>query len=234
MLKEIKHLFFDLDNTLWDTDRNSKLTLQKMYHEKNIEEKYSLNFSDFYRNYYHRNENLWALYRENKITKQNILDRRFTLTFKEYGIEDRDIQDYFNENFLKKMTENNYLIDGAEETLKYLKEKNYSLHIVSNGFKEQTYRKVNDTAIKNFVSTITSGEEINKRKPAPEVFHLGLSKANAKAEESVFIGDDWESDIIGSSKIGMQAIYFDYNHKNENLNKGFQVIQKLNELISIL
>ncbi|MDR1877817.1 MAG: HAD-IA family hydrolase [Flavobacteriaceae bacterium] len=233
MQEKIKHIFFDLDNTLWDTDRNSKLTLRQMYSDTEVERKYRLTFSDFFINYYDRNEKLWALYSQEKITKQDILDQRFKKTFQELGVKDEEIWNYFDEHFLDKVVQNNNLIDNTEETLEYLKTKGYELHVVSNGFIRQTHRKVNDTPIKNYISTITSGEEINKRKPAKEVFELSLKKADASPEESSFVGDDWEADVLGSKRIGMSPVFFNYKKDDKYKQNGVPIIRDLLELKNI-
>jgi putative hydrolase of the HAD superfamily len=201
-----------------------------MYKEMEVEEKYQLAFSDFFANYYERNENLWALYRQEKVTKQDILDQRFKKTFQELEIEDEKVWNYFDDHFLEKVVQNNNLVDNTEETMDYLKAKGYGLHVISNGFIQQTSRKVQDTNIKKYVTTVTSGEEINKRKPAKEVFELGLKKANARAEESSFIGDDWEADVLGSKKIGMFPVFFNYKKDEKYKQNGFPIIRDLLEL----
>lgn len=233
MKNNIKHIFFDLDNTLWDTDKNSKLTLKNIYENLKIEEKYQLQFSDFYISYYNRNENLWSLYRQDKVSKADILEKRFKDTFLEFHINDSAIWDYFNANFLTQIMENNNLIEYAEEILKYLNTKGYQLHVVSNGFIQQTEQKVQETCIKDYITTLTSGEEINKRKPAKEVFELGLKKAHALVNESAFIGDDWEADVLGSQKIGMHPIYFNYKKEEHHKSAEIPIIENLLELKNI-
>lgn len=233
MENKIKHIFFDLDNTLWDTDKNSKITLQSMFENMQIREKYKINFSDFYKKYYARNEKLWSLYRQEKVTKSDILNHRFTDTFYELGVKDQQICSYFNDHFINKVVENNNLVEYAEDILKYLNQKGYQLHIISNGFIDATENKIQKTPIKNYISTTTSGEEINKRKPAKEVFELGLHKAKAKAEESSFIGDDWEGDIIGGKNMGMFPVFFDYKKEKKYTSREFPVIQELKELKEI-
>ena len=233
MRKKIKHIFFDLDNTLWDTDKNSKATLQKMFCEMKVTEKHGLDFLNFYSNYYVRNEKLWDLYRQNRVTKQDIVTQRFRNSFQELGVEDEEIILYFEKHFLKKVVENNDLVNNAENTLKYLKSKKYHLHIISNGFIEPTERKVRDTPIHQYVSTVTSGEEINMRKPAREVFELGLGKAGAVPEESSFIGDDWFSDALGSERIGMFPVFFDYKKEKKYKQNGFPIVEDLLELKNI-
>lgn len=233
MKNNIKHIFFDLDNTLWDTDKNSKLTLKNIYENLKIEEKYQLQFSDFYISYYNRNENLWSLYRQDKVSKADILEKRFRDTFLQFHINDPAIWDYFNANFLTQIMENNNLIEYAEEILKYLKTKGYQLHVVSNGFIIQTEQKVQETCIKDYITTLTSGEEINKRKPAKEVFELGLKKAHALVNESAFIGDDWEADVLGSQRIGMYPVYFNYKKEDHYKNAEIPIIKNLLELKNI-
>ncbi|MXO25478.1 HAD hydrolase-like protein [Apibacter sp. B3924] len=233
MKNNIKHIFFDLDNTLWDTDKNSKLTLKNIYENLKIEEKYQLQFSDFYISYYNRNENLWSLYRQDKVSKADILEKRFRDTFLEFHINDPAIWDYFNANFLTQIMENNNLIEYAEEILKYLKTKGYQLHVVSNGFVIQTEQKVQETCIKDYITSLTSGEEINKRKPAKEVFELGLKKAHALVNESAFIGDDWEADVLGSQRIGMYPVYFNYKKEDHYKNAEIPIIKNLLELKNI-
>lgn len=233
MKNNIKHIFFDLDNTLWDTDKNSKLTLKNIYENIKIEEKYQLQFSDFYISYYNRNENLWSLYRQDKVSKADILEKRFKDTFLEFHINAPEIWEYFNANFLTQIMENNNLIEYAEEILKYLKTKGYQLHVVSNGFILQTEQKVQETCIKDYITTLTSGEEINKRKPAKEVFELGLKKAHALVNESAFIGDDWEADVLGSQKIGMHTVYFNYKKEEQHKSAEIPIIENLLELKNI-
>ncbi len=233
MQKKVKHIFFDLDNTLWDTDKNSMLTLQQMYKEMKVEETYRVAFSEFFMNYYKRNEKLWELYRKEEVTKQDILDQRFKETFRKFGIEDKEICRYFDDFFIDKVVQNNNLVSNVEETLDYLRTRGYELHIVSNGFIQPTERKVNNTPIKGYITTVTSGEEINKRKPAKEVFELGLKKANADPGESSFIGDDWEADALGSERIGMFPVFFNYKKDQKYKQNGFPIIDDLLELKNI-
>jgi putative hydrolase of the HAD superfamily len=233
MKRKIKHIFFDLDNTLWDTDKNSYLTIKNIYENLKIEERYKLKFSDFFTSYYERNENLWSLYRQDKVRKKDILEKRFKDTFLEFHINEDKIWNYFNDHFLTQIMENNNLIENAEEILNYLRTKGYQIHVVSNGFIQQTEQKVQETCIKDYLTTLTSGEEINKRKPAKEVFELALKKAHALVNESAFIGDDWEADVIGSQNIGMYSVYFNYKKEVCHKSAKIPIIKNLLELKNI-
>ena len=124
-------------------------------------------------------------------------------------------------------------MEGAFELLEYLSEKGYTLHILSNGFKEVTYRKCELSGIQNYFKTITSADELNVRKPQPEIYEYALKKANAKKEESIMIGDDWIADVEGALSFGIDAVFFDVFKDNFG-NDEVKVIRKLKELQKFL
>lgn len=212
-MENIRHIFFDLDNTLWDYRRNAKITLAKLFEEFQIKEKHGYTFEEFYPFYYESNESLWADLRDQKVTKDELRARRFPEAFASLGIESADFAMEFEERFVNEVTESNYVVDGAEELLEYLKDK-YTIHILSNGFEEVTYRKIEKSIVKDYISTITTAEGAGAPKPDPIAFQTSLDKAGATKEESIYIGDDWIADMIGATTFGMKAIFF--NPLNEN------------------
>lgn len=231
----IQHIFFDLDNTLWDHRKNAKLTLQELFSKEKVEEKYQLGFDDFYKEYFTINENLWEQIRDGKIDKEYLRKHRFYDAFLFFGIDDFELSQSFESQFLDEILNYNELVEGAFEILEYLSEKHYTLHVLSNGFAEVTYRKTEYSGIKNYFETITSADEIKIRKPNPEIYEYALKKANAKKEESIMIGDDWIADVEGAKAFGMEAVFFDYfQDNNRGDNDNVKVIQKLSELKSIL
>ena len=205
----LRHLFFDLDNTLWDHRKNAQLTLRELFAKEKINAGYGLSFEDFYREYYTVNENLWALIRDGKIDKEYLRAHRFYDTFQFFGIEDAALADRFEHQFLDEILGYNELVPGTVEILTYLREKEYQLHILSNGFAEVTDRKCELSGIKPFFRTITSGDEINMRKPHPEIYAHALAKAQAQPEESMMIGDDWIADVEGAKAYGITPVFFD-------------------------
>ena len=229
----IQHIFFDLDNTLWDHRRNAKLALQDLFKREQIREKYSLTFEEFHKEYFTVNENLWAQIRDGAIDKEYIRKFRFHNTFLFFGIDDFELAQRFEINFLDEIVSYNHLVEGAFELLEYLSQKKYRLHVLSNGFKEVTYRKCELSGIKNYFETITSADEINIRKPQPEIFEYALNKSGTKKAESVIIGDDWIADIEGGLAFGMKAIFFDVfndNYTAENV----KTVKKLSEIHELL
>jgi len=232
-MKNIRHIFFDLDNTLWDHRKNAYLTLKEIYKRENVQEKYNLGFEDFHREYFTINERLWAQIRDGEIDKEYLRKHRFYDSFLFFGIDDFDLAQVFEQNFLDEILNYNDLVEGAFELLEYLSEKGYMLHILSNGFKEVTYRKCELSGIQNYFKTITSADELNVRKPQPEIYEYALKKANAKKEESIMIGDDWIADVEGALSFGIDAVFFDVFKDNFG-NDEVKVIRELKELKKFL
>ena len=232
-MKNVRHIFFDLDNTLWDHRKNAYLTLKEIYKRENVQEKYNLDFEDFHREYFTINERLWAQIRDGEIDKEYLRKHRFYDSFLFFGIDDFDLAQVFEQNFLDEILNYNDLVEGAFELLEYLSEKGYTLHILSNGFKEVTYRKCELSGLQNYFKTITSADELNVRKPQPEIYEYALKKANAKKEESIMIGDDWIADVEGALSFGIDAVFFDVFKDNFG-NDEVKVIRELKELQKFL
>lgn len=205
---KIRHLFFDLDNTLWDHRKNAYLTLKEIFKNHHIHDLYNIEFDNFYKVYDDINEDLWAKIRDAKIDKAYLRKHRFYDTFLTFNIDDAPLSEIFEYQFLDKMTEHNELIPGCIETLEYLHSKSFIIHIISNGFHEVTHRKVDQSGIHKYINTITSADDVGVRKPNSAIFRHALTKAHAEKQESLLIGDDWIADIKGAKNFGIEAIFF--------------------------
>ncbi|MFY7813930.1 MAG: HAD family hydrolase, partial [Chryseobacterium taeanense] len=175
------------------------------------------------------NEKLWEDIRDGIIDKEYLRKHRFYDTFKHFDVDDEELSMYFEEHFLDKILNHNELVEGAEYILEYLKTKDYTLHIISNGFKEVTERKCILSGIAQYFQTITSADSVGVRKPKPEIFEYSLKLAGASKEESILIGDDWIADIIGAQNFGIDVIFFDVLHENRE-EQGLKVIKHLLQL----
>ncbi len=209
-LNNIEHVFFDLDHTLWDFDKNSALTFDYIFKLNKI----TLELQEFLKVYIPINYRYWEDYRKNLVTKDKLRYGRLKDSFVAltYDISD-DIIDKLSEDYILYLSEYNNLLEGGIEALDYLSEK-YKLHIITNGFEEIQYRKLKNSKILQYFQTITTSEEAGVKKPHPTIFELSLSKANAHPLNSVMIGDNYEADIVGASNFGLQTIYFDYYKKS--------------------
>jgi putative hydrolase of the HAD superfamily len=206
---KIQHIFFDLDNTLWDHRRNAYLTIKSLFEKEEINLKYNIDFEEFHSVYHGINEKLWEDIRDGIIDKEYLRKHRFYDTFKHFDVDDTELSMYFEEHFLDKILNHNELVEGAEYILDYLKAKNYTLHIISNGFKEVTERKCILSGIDHYFQTITSADSVGVRKPRPEIFEYSLGLSDATKENSILIGDDWVADVLGAQNFGMDVIFFD-------------------------
>ncbi|MFC0345618.1 YjjG family noncanonical pyrimidine nucleotidase [Epilithonimonas hispanica] len=228
-MKNVRHIFFDLDNTLWDHRKNAYLTIKELFSQQKISEKYNIDFEEFHTTYHIINERLWEQIRDGEIDKEYLRKHRFYDTFLKFGIDDAILADYFEHHFLDEILNYNELVDGTLDLLNYLKGKSYKMHIISNGFQEVTERKCILSGISDFFETITSADSVNIRKPRPEIFQYSLDLAKAEKSESLMIGDDWIADVKGAQNFGIDVIFFDVLDENP-LEEGLKFVKQLSEI----
>ncbi|MEJ7780898.1 MAG: YjjG family noncanonical pyrimidine nucleotidase [Daejeonella sp.] len=227
-----KHLFFDLDHTIWDFDKNAEETLHELYHSYGLKQ-LGLHSADiFIETYTKNNHQLWADYHIGKITKQALRETRFSRTFAELGVSPELIPGEFENDYVVICPKKTNLFPYAHETLSYLQNK-YALHIVSNGFKESTEMKIGNTGLERYFSTVFISEIIGFNKPDKAIFEHILSHTRAEIPESLMIGDSVEADIRGAQNIGMKAIYFNPENKEKPGDVPHQ-IACLSELMDLL
>lgn len=212
---EIKHLFFDLDHTLWDFDRNSRLTFQRIFEEQQI----TIPIDEFLDAYIPVNLKYWRLYREDKIEKTLLRYHRLKETFDslKHTVSDNLIN-LISKDYIRYLPYFNYLFDDAIEVLQYLENK-YHLHIITNGFEEVQNLKLEKSGIHKFFKHIITSECVGVKKPNPKVFEFALGKAGAKAHQSVMIGDSYEADVMGALNFGMKAIHFSEENKDDEVQR---------------
>lgn len=215
-MKTIKHIFFDLDRTLWDFEKNSQEALTEILKELDLSSQ-GLNSNDFIKKYKEINEYYWALYREGKIAKEKLRYIRFQDTLHYFEIYEQGLGAQIGEKYVSISPKKRNLIFGTMDVLNYLRN-NYSLHIITNGFEEVQAIKLKENDLVPFFDTVTCSEEVDAKKPDPKIFFHALNKFKARPEESIMIGDDFQADILGAEKVNMKAIYFnpvanDKNHE---------------------
>ncbi len=232
-MEKIKHIFFDLDNTLWDYRKNAGIAIRVIFEEFEIEKKYGHSFDDFYIHYYEVNENLWAEYRDEKISRPELQKRRFPESFESLGVRNPDFAEDFEKRFMEEVSAGTHLVPHTVEILEYLKNK-YKLHIITNGFAQTTQYKIENSVLKNYFETVTTAESAGAPKPNPISFVAGINASKAKVNESIYIGDDWYADILGATSFGMKAIFFNPLDENHLWIDEVPVIDELNELKNYL
>ena len=207
--KKYTHIFFDLDNTLWDFNRNSYFAMQSTFKNFPIQFQ-NVEFSNFFEVYSKHNHFLWSEYRKKNVGKKELTSLRFQNTFDEIQIQGIDPAK-MNSLYLEEMPKQNHLIEGTLETLLYLKSKRYRLFIITNGFKDVQHKKLESSGLKHFFEKVFISEEIKTPKPGREIFEHAVKSANARKKFSLMIGDDWDVDIMGAINFGIDAIHFEIN-----------------------
>ena len=239
MSKKYTHIFFDLDNTLWDFETNSRSAMLETFNSFKLAA--FVVFEQFFEGYTKNNHLLWEAYRKNAIRKNELTRLRFQLTFDELGISGIDAE-AMNSHYLEVMPDQKQLNSGAVEILQYLKQKSYKIAVITNGFKEVQYRKIETSGLKTFLSGIYISELVQSAKPDRGIFEYAVKSSNAPKAQSLMIGDDWEVDIAGAVAFGIDAVYYDGSGTNNipetmnTANKKRQVyrISQLSELKLLL
>jgi len=203
----ITDVFFDLDHTLWDFDKNSELTFESIFNRNHP----GVEITAFIEIYVPINQACWKLYQYDKITHAELRYNRLRQSFDalNYTISDAQIETIAQE-YIQSLPENNHLFDGTFEILDYLS-KEYKLHIITNGFADVQYKKISNSNIGSYFQTITNSEMAGVKKPNRLIFEHALDLAKAKKESSIMIGDCLEADVQGALDAGLEAIFFNAN-----------------------
>jgi putative hydrolase of the HAD superfamily len=229
-VKIYKHIFFDLDRTLWDYERNSRETIGEILDDLQLGENRP-DTEEFAGNFSKINNELWDLYRMNQIDKEKLRFERFHQTLLLCGIDDKELSARAAAAYIAISPEKNHLVPGAVEVLEYLSSK-YPLHIITNGFDESQRRKLKFSGIEKYFKLVVTSESSNYRKPDKRIFDLALKLAKGMKRRSVMIGDSYELDIKGALNAGLDSVYF-IQKEREGESSTYE-IHELKQLIGIL
>lgn len=203
-MTNIKHVFFDLDHTLWDFEKNSALTFEQIFKDEQLE----LSLASFLEVYVPTNLKFWKRYRKNEISKEDLRYYRLKEVFDKVGYAaSDDLIHLIAKRYIDILGTQKHLFQGCKAVLDYLSKK-YQLHIITNGFEEVQNNKLINSGIVSYFSTVTTSEDVNAKKPDPKIFEFALQKARANKNESLMIGDNLEADIQGAEDFGLSCIYF--------------------------
>lgn len=228
----INHIIFDLDHTLWDFNRNSRETLEVLFLEHNIENKINIPYKQFLTQYYKVTNSLWHLYNKKVISKEELRLTRLPLVFAKYKYQNEKLFQKMEKQYLATCPKKPHLIPGALELLTHLTSHKHTLHLLTNGFKDIQHQKLKASEINQYFTHIVTSECSGYSKPEPKAFLHLLEKIDCQPNECIMIGDNLDTDITGSNKIGMQNIYFNPEKINHKANPTYEVYT-LEEIITL-
>ena len=227
-----KHIFFDLDRTLWDFNSNSENSLNQLFRDYQLQSIFG-SFLFFKSRFEYHNGKLWNAYYQNRIKKEDLMYKRFYLALKESGTDDLDLAKEIALDFIEISPLQTKIIPNSHETLQYLKEKAYQLHIITNGFNEVQFKKLTNCKLISYFTEIITSENAGANKPSPLIFEYALKNTGATTSNSIMIGDDLKTDIAGARKSKIDQIYFN-SHKTKHDNLATYEINDLIEITKIL
>ncbi len=224
----VTDLFFDLDHTLWDFERNSKLTFQKIFSELKI----NIPLEHFIKNYRPINLSMWKKYRKNIISQKELRYVRLKKTFESLNktIEPKIIND-ISKLYIDYLSSYPHLFPGTINVLNELSDR-YNLHIITNGFKNIQYKKLESSGIVKFFKNVFTSEDFGYKKPHPLIFKKALEITDTSPNSAIMIGDNLEVDILGSMQQGMQAIHF--NSNKDPLHNHCIIIDNIDEILNFI
>lgn len=228
--KVYKDLFFDLDHTLWDFETNSRETLKELYSLNKLGERGVEDFDVFFERYSYHNHKLWSRYSKGFIKQDELRWKRMWLALLDFKIADTELANTMAVQFLKILPYKTSLFPYCVEILEYLKQKNYRLHLITNGFNEVQHCKIQSCNIHHYFEEVITSERSNSLKPQKEIFEYAISVTGADKSSSIMIGDNLEADIEGALKAGLDTVFVNHLQITESAVHPTFIIHHLQEL----
>ncbi|MCO5237744.1 MAG: YjjG family noncanonical pyrimidine nucleotidase [Chitinophagaceae bacterium] len=207
-----RHLFFDLDHTLWDFETNALETLKALYQELDLAGYGIGDFSSFFERYTYHNNRLWDRYRKGFIKRSELRIKRMRNTLLDFKIANEPLAQTMDTCFLDRLPTRTVLFPHTIEILEYLRNKGYALHLITNGFESVQHSKLKHSGLTGFFEVVITSEGSNSLKPQKEIFDYALKKTGASQKESIMLGDDMEADIGGAKNAGIDQVYVNHNN----------------------
>jgi len=227
-----EQLFFDLDHTLWDFEANARLTLQALYEDLQLKSIGVYDFELFYKNYLAHNERLWERYRKGFIKQEELRVKRMWLALLDFKIANDELSQKMNVLFLDLLPTRTILFPYAKEILQYLVDKNYELHLITNGFEKVQHSKLKYSGLDRFFKEVITSEGSNSIKPNKEIFEYAFRKTNANPATSIMIGDTLDVDILGAINAGIDQVFVNHTGITSDI-KPTYTVTSLKELEEI-
>ena len=233
MKSRYNYIFLDLDDTIWDFHANAKASLHDVYFDRKLNEQYP-DFEHFFHLYARRNLELWSQYGQGLITKDYLIVERFRHLLSHAGIQAHEMALNMNTDFLDILSTKTILMPYAGELLEYCTARHLPMTIISNGFTEVQYRKLRNSNIEQYFTHVVLSEAVGALKPSREIFEYALKLNNARADETLMIGDSFDADILGAVGAGIDAVYLNNTRRDIEIPEKVTQISSLKEVFGLI
>ena len=227
-----RHLFFDLDHTLWDFESNAKECIEEIYHLNELHSRGIADFDAFFQCYSQHNTRLWGDYTKGMIQQEELRWRRMWLALLDFKMEDEVLSKLMAIQFLERLPLKKNLFPYTVEILQYLRDKDYILHLLTNGFEHIQHSKLQNANLQSYFKEIITSEASKSLKPNKAIFEYALAKSGAALAESIMIGDNLDADIQGGRDAGLDTVFINHINASTELQPTY-IITHLKELENI-
>lgn len=226
----IQAVFFDLDDTLHDSQHSFEQTVKKLFPKVASQ----LTMNALYIKFREASDLLWKDYVEGNMPLSDLRTKRIIMAMKSLDMTiDAELANLFQKQY--EYYQNHLkLFPEVLDLLKVLKQKGILVGMITNGPVEHQHKKISSLQLTDHIPRhlIYVSDGVGVAKPNPDIFHYVKNRVNLMPEELLYVGDSWENDIVGSSKAGWKSLWF--NHRNREPETNHEPLAVIHNLTTIL
>jgi len=228
-----RHIFFDLDHTLWDFEKNTAEAMHDLYDIFQFSKENGFSCADFIRVYHEVNDMLWKEFSDDRLDMHDLRRIRFPTVLSKLGMKQKDIPSDIGIKYLEIAPKKPHIMPYAKDVLQYLHKKKYTLHLITNGFHDVQHTKIKHSGINIYFEEVITSDTAGYHKPNINIFEYALRVSGSERNEAVMIGDNIETDIQGARNASIDQIYFNPKRLKRTSPVTYE-IYSLKELMKIL
>ena len=201
-----KFILFDLDHTLLDFDTAEDVALTQLLKEEGVVD------IKAYKDYYvPMNKTLWKDLEQKKITKQELVNTRFSKVFSHFGIEKDGV--YLAERYQFYLAQQGQVFSGAMELIDSIIDRSYELYAATNGITTIQTGRMTQSGLAPYFNQVFISEQLQTQKPDALFYEkIGQQIAGYSKEKTLMIGDSLTADIQGGNNAGIDTIWYNPHH----------------------
>ena len=227
-----KYIFFDLDHTLWDFEKNSTETLAELYHKYELAKLGTFCVNSFIARFQEINAQLWRQSDEGKVDRDSLRKNRFRMICDDLGFENEEVTSQMGVDYVALCPQKKELLPFALDMLEYLNQK-YALYILTNGFSDVQAVKLSSAGILHYFQRVFTAEDFGVGKPNKTYFYNVMREIGARPEECIMIGDNLKTDILGAQNAGLDHVFYNPGKRSYFMHVQYD-IECLSELGNLL